>query len=80
MQGVGFRDFVCRRADASAIVGYVRNGEDGCTVEVEAEGGRQALEALLSDLRRGPSMSIVESVDVGWAEAHGWYARFSVHY
>ena len=54
VQGVGFRDFVVRRALSLNLRGYVRNARDG-SVEVVAQGPRPALERLLALLRQGPS-------------------------
>jgi acylphosphatase len=71
VQGVGFRAFVRRRALALGLDGYVRNTWDG-NVEAVAVGPRGDLEALLEDLRRGPSESEVSSVDAAWTgEAPG---------
>jgi acylphosphatase len=63
VQGVGFRWFVRERAEARAVVGWVRNRRDG-SVEVWAEGAEDAFEALLADLARGPRMARVDGLDV----------------
>ena len=42
VQRVGYRDFVARAAKDHALVGYVRNKDDG-TVEVLAQGTPEAL-------------------------------------
>ncbi len=78
VQGVGFRDFVRREAAARGVVGYVRNGDDGCTVEVVAEADDAALASLLNALRAGPRFARVERVDAGFTPAGGGFARFSV--
>ena len=67
VQGVGFRDYVKRRARRLMLGGYVENRADG-SLYVVATGERAALEQLLSDLRRGPSQAQVTSVDVNWSE------------
>ena len=46
VQAVGFRQFVWSRAARLGVNGWVRNGNDGRSVEVEAEGPADALEAL----------------------------------
>jgi acylphosphatase len=79
VQGVGFRYFVVRQANASGLTGYARNRWDG-TVEVIAEGPRPLLEALLALLRRGPSEAEVERVDVSWEAYSGQFARFEVRF
>ena len=65
VQGVGFRWFVVRHAEARNLRGYVRNRVDG-SVEVEAEGEKALLEELLGQLRTGPRSSIVEHLNVEW--------------
>jgi len=68
VQGVGYRYFVHHAAERLHITGVVRNSLDG-TVEVEAEApDRLQLEALLRDLRTGPSASEVERVEEQWEE------------
>lgn len=62
VQGVGFRWFVREAARSLALAGWVRNLPDG-SVEVAAGGDASAIERLMSELRRGPDGSHVESVD-----------------
>jgi len=63
VQGVGFRFFVRERAALDGLAGWARNTEDG-SVEVEAEGDREALDRFERALRMGPAGARVESVDV----------------
>lgn len=65
VQGVGFRHFVFKRAVAIGVRGTVFNRPDGA-VEVHAAADRARLEALLAELRRGPAMSRVDSVELDW--------------
>ncbi|HKQ19663.1 MAG TPA: acylphosphatase [Candidatus Eisenbacteria bacterium] len=65
VQGVGFRYFVCERAEALGVAGSVRNLPAG-SVEVEAEGPRDALETLLRELNEGPPHAQVANVSVEW--------------
>ena len=67
VQGVGYRYFAQRSAMALALGGYAKNLPDG-DVEVVAEGSREKLESFMDDLKRGPSMSAVESVQTRWFE------------
>ena len=62
VQGVGFRYFVLRRAQALGLAGWVRNRSDG-SVEIEAEGDRVAVEALAAEVRRGPPGAHVAEVE-----------------
>ncbi len=68
VQAVGFRDFVRRRARSLDLAGWVRNGDDGVTVEVHAEGAPSALEALRRELSRGPALARIDGVEVHPAE------------
>ena len=80
VQAVGFRQFVLIRARSLGLRGYVRNGDDGCSVEVVAEGPVAVLEELLQHLRRGPFLSRVDEVEVSWSEEPGNYDSFSVDF
>ncbi len=62
VQGVGYRYFVLRQAEALGLTGFTRNRADG-SVEVVAEGGEQALADLEDRLRTGPSFSEVSAVE-----------------
>jgi acylphosphatase len=77
VQGVGFRDFVRHAAAGRGFTGYVRNGDDGRTVEVVAEGDENALTAFLDVLREGPRFARVEHVDFTWSDASDAFSRFS---
>jgi acylphosphatase len=78
VQGVGFREYVRREAVSRGITGYVRNGDDGKTVEVVAEGDEPALDSLLTGLRQGPRFSRVDDVEVTVSDAGNGFGRFSV--
>lgn len=63
VQGVGYRAFVQRHADALGLSGWVRNRHDG-TVELAATGSDTLLEKLIEALRRGPPGARVDSVQL----------------
>jgi acylphosphatase len=67
VQGVGFRWFVARRANALGLTGYARNLIDGA-VEIEAEGDRSLVEALVGDVRVGPRSAHVQDLMIDWKE------------
>jgi len=79
VQGVSFRYYTQRRASSLALTGYVRNLWDG-TVEVVAEGPREALEELLAFLRVGPRAAFVTQVDTEWPGPTGAFTHFEVRY
>jgi acylphosphatase len=62
VQGVGYRDYTQRAADALGVTGYVRNLDDG-RVEVYAAGPPDKLSDLAAALRKGPRFSDVRGVD-----------------
>jgi acylphosphatase len=76
VQGVGFRDYVETRARLLRLAGRVRNLPDGRSVEVIAEGPREALEQLIEHLREGPGTSRIDAVDVEWRALTGEYQDF----
>ena len=61
VQGVGFREFVRRRAQELGVTGVVRNLDDG-TVEVIAGGSKSQLDALAGHIYRGPLYGEVHGV------------------
>jgi acylphosphatase len=63
VQGVFFRDTCQRVASGLGVRGWVRNRPDG-TVEVAAEGSREAVDALLDWCRDGPPRASVVAVEV----------------
>ena len=79
VQGVNFRYYTQRRASSLDVTGYVRNVWDG-TVEVVAEGPREALEELLAFLRVGPRAAMVTQVDTEWPVPTGAFTHFEVRY
>jgi acylphosphatase len=77
VQGVNYRYFVQRHAEASGLTGYARNLDDG-SVEVFAEGEEEKLAQLLAKLKAGPRAARVERVDVEWGEYSGKYHEFDI--
>lgn len=80
VQGVGYRYFVLRKSSGLGLRGYAKNLPGG-QVEVAAAGGRQALDNLLSELRTGPSASMVTDVNVDWNNNDAdKYSGFKIEY
>ena len=67
VQGVGFRAFVQREAEACAVNGWVRNRRNG-DVEAVFAGSAEAVATLCEACRRGPSPARVESVEISEAD------------
>jgi acylphosphatase len=77
VQGVGFRYFLIRRAQALGLEGWVTNRDDAA-VEFVAEGSRRDLEQLERAAREGPRMARVTGVEVSWSRATGGLDRFDI--
>jgi acylphosphatase len=67
VQGVGFRMFVARRAQARGVAGWVRNCADG-SVEAVFEGDPPDVDALVAACADGPRGAGVSHVDVSDGE------------
>ena len=78
VQGVYFRAFVQRHAQALGLSGWARNLPDGASVEVVAEGPRQTLDELLVHLHWGPPGARVDAVEASWMSATGLEGPFGV--
>ena len=65
MQGVGYRNYVERKAQQLGLAGYVMNLKDG-RVRVRVEGLREMIDGLVRDLEKGPPLARVEQVSVTW--------------
>jgi acylphosphatase len=77
VQGVAFRAYTADEARRLGARGWVRNLADG-RVEVEAEGERAALLALVSSCEQGPPAARVEGVEVEWRAWRGDLGPFEV--
>ncbi len=62
VQGVGYRRFAAREAQALGLAGWVRNEPDG-SVSGRAEGAGTALEGFRIRLAAGPAFAVVERLD-----------------
>ncbi len=62
VQGVGYRDWAVRAARRLGVGGWVRNLADG-SVEVVAQGARNAVDAFVAACRTGPPSARVTGVD-----------------
>lgn len=77
VQGVFFRQSTADEARRLGLAGFVRNLADG-RVEAEAEGERDAVEALVRWCGRGPPAARVEEVRVEWTAPTGAPGPFTV--
>lgn len=76
VQGVGFRPFVYQLATRHNLKGWVCNTSED--VKIEVEGGKEALERFLFDLKaEAPPLAHIESVSATRHPATG-YERFEI--
>ena len=70
VQGVGFRPFVYRLAQAHMLAGWVLNGEQG--VEIHLEGPEPQLAAFVEEIRtRPPAAAHIAGIEIGAAPCEG---------
>jgi acylphosphatase len=74
VQGVGFRDSMCREAGRIGVTGWVRNRRDG-TVEAVVAGSAAAVTEIVQWTHRGPPAAQVTRVEI--AETDGTFADFA---
>lgn len=75
VQGVFFRDTMCREAHNLSVTGWVRNRSDG-TVEAAVQGEPAAVDAIVRWSQRGPQHAQVVRVDIMPDE--GSYTGFNI--
>jgi acylphosphatase len=73
VQGVFFRESMCRKARQLGVTGWVRNCRDG-TVEAMVQGAPEALNAMITWARAGPELARVEGVEI--SAGSGEYSDF----
>lgn len=76
VQGVGYRYFALKEAEALGLTGFARNAADG-SVEVVAEGNDEALRRFAERLHEGPAFATVEGVEASSVGERG-DSRFEV--
>ena len=79
VQGVGYRNYVQRKAAQLGLFGYVMNMNDG-RVRVRVEGYRESIEELARELTKGPPLARVETLGVSWRPATGRFSSFGIRY
>lgn len=77
VQGVAFRGFAKLEADKLGLKGYAKNLADG-SVEIVAEGKKDALLEFLQWCFRGPILASVEGLKFEWKEFTGTFSEFKV--
>jgi acylphosphatase len=78
VQGVGFRWWARRRAEALGLTGWVMNADDERSVELVAEGEPERLDEFERFLNIGPDGARVERVEARREPASGEFDRFGI--
>lgn len=73
VQGVFFRESMCREAAKLGVSGWVRNRRDG-SLEAMLQGEAAQVEALAAWAKRGPPAAQVESMEI--SEGEGEFTGF----
>jgi acylphosphatase len=79
VQGVWYRGAMQEEATQLGVTGWVRNRPDG-TVEAEAEGNKEAVDALIAWAHHGPRGARVNTVAVEWLTPRDERGAFNVRY
>jgi acylphosphatase len=78
VQGVGYRWWVRRQAEALKVTGWVMNADEERAVDCVAEGSPEALDELERRLWSGPDGARVEVVAARRGPASGEFDRFGI--
>ncbi len=78
VQGVFFRDYAKRQADALGITGWVRNTDS--SVEIIAEGDKMKLREFIVHCESGSPLAKVDKIDYEWEEYAGKFNDFYIKY
>lgn len=79
VQGVMFRDFTRRKAQALGLVGEVHNKEEG-SVQVYAEGDEEKLQQFVEALKKGSLLARVDNVAYTFVKPKGGFSSFNIVY
>ena len=79
VQGVWFRAFTLEKATELGVTGWVQNETDGA-VYLEANGEKSKLDLFIDKLKQGTERSVVDDVEVEWAQAGDNWTHFDIRY
>lgn len=77
VQGVGFRYFVQNVGKQLGLVGNVSNSPDS-TVDIVVEGEAGKIADFIKRVERGPSLALVQGIDVLDIQVQGKYGSFLI--
>ncbi len=83
--GVGFRAWTKIQAKIHHVVGWVRNEHDkedifgrGGGVEAMLQGEQEDVDRMIELVRQGPSISMVDDIEVFWQEPKEIFEAFEI--
>ena len=79
VQGVFYREFTRREAEALGVSGFARNLKDG-SVEIVAEGEGKQLKEFEKRFRKGPLMAFISEVEIKEEPATGEFDGFDIRF
>lgn len=74
--GVGFRAWTLRQAVENKVNGWVKNS--GSQVEAVFQGEKENVEKMIGFVKKGPSASAVEKVDVSYEKPSEIFNDFKI--
>jgi len=79
VQGVGFRFYVYRHAQALGLKGFTRNLFTG-EVETVVEGDKDLIQELFTRIKEGPSHASVSRAKIMWADYKNEFNNFDIRH
>ncbi len=79
VQGVFFRDFIRKNAEALKIKGYVRNTKEG-SVEVLADGKKENIKKLVEQCKTGLSEARIKNIKVKEIKTKEKFSNFAIRW
>lgn len=77
VQGVGFRHFIKKNAEALGVKGWVKNLPDG-RVEAIFQGSEEQIDEIIQRCKKGPVAGFVQDIKVRDANDETAYKSFEV--
>ncbi len=77
VQGVAFRYYARDMAHKLGVKGWIRNLDKG-DVELVIEGNKFSVQQMIAWCKKGPSLSIVENIQIDWQPYTGEFNEFHI--
>ena len=75
VQGVCYRAWTVKKAQALGLTGWVRNCKEG-SVEAVFCGSRKNVDTMIKACHSGPTLARVDNIETAIAENEGWDAFY----